>query len=281
MADVISQQPESDTFTPWQALVRQIAGQPFPNEQTVATVCEKRLRKLLSLEAVDLLLRGLSPTFHSSTDSITRIVQATCSVNELLRTRPTIYLSTAISTLVEQGVLYQDETEETRLPTQKKLVFVLVGWITNMYVPDVVALNRPFKIDTEGATCFETTEIDPDIDNRPILEIVRELGDILPSRPPGSGLQNEPFQPDSLDILHVASLNIATLIRVGNFRIDWTSSISSHLDFNTAYLDPETGAMQPVLKLFRYPSLCYQFVQESSILHMHVQQLYSLHIFIY
>ncbi|KAJ8130117.1 hypothetical protein O1611_g3517 [Lasiodiplodia mahajangana] len=238
---------DGNTHTSWRALVRQIAGQPFPNESTVATVFETRLRKILCSEVVAYLSQTLLPTFHGNSDNVTRIVHLMSLMVDLLRGRPNIHVSTAIVTLVQQGALGAAEAEDARLMnSQKKLLFIVVGWITNIYIPDTAVIDQPYKVDTEGATCFDMAEVEPDVDNRPILEIVRGLGDVLPVR---DNVGDADIGESK--ILHVASLNIATLTRVGQVRIDWTSSISSHLDFDTACLSPETGIMQPVLKLFR------------------------------
>ncbi|KAI1271210.1 hypothetical protein F5Y07DRAFT_26488 [Xylaria sp. FL0933] len=249
----------SGTYT-WNDLVRTIAGDEFAKENKVAGLLSKKTNRIMDHSLQGFILHNLSMSFHASENNIVRVICFLSEVTNLLRDRPRIHLSNLIAELIARDVVRDRGPGLPGSDHIKKILFIAIGWITHLFVPDVTKIDQSFAVDTEGAVCFEVSSVPDDDDNRPIIEIVRELGDILPTCP---NTDNSP----TADILHVASLNIATLIRVGNVQIHWTESISSHLDFDTAHLDPQTGTIVPVLKLFRYPSFCYQHSLPTSVLH--------------
>ncbi|KAL2833834.1 hypothetical protein BDW59DRAFT_64532 [Aspergillus cavernicola] len=264
--------PAGGPDDPWLTLVRQIAGGPFSNDHNIKTLFERRVEKFATNVAQHLIISNLHPDFYRTNCGLVRICRFLHAVVEILRDRPSIYITNFVAALVGAGVLRTGSSTQTGLPAAQKTLFIAVGWLTNLYVPDLSRPKEPFAVVTEGATCFEATFADPDLVRRPLLEVIRKLGDLLPTRTAGGA---DRHSSQTSDVLNVASLNIATLTKVGNVRIDWTESISSHLDFDTASLDPETGAITPVLKLFRYPSFCYQFAPDATFLNSFLQGWYD------
>ncbi|EON97159.1 hypothetical protein UCRPA7_7334 [Phaeoacremonium minimum UCRPA7] len=154
-----------------------------------------------------------------------------------------------------------------------------LGWITNLFIPKLT--DGTFLVDTEHATGYQTSHVAADLAYRSVLEALHEFGDILPTRrrserqgdleagamPGASGADFHMFR--------IASMNISTLQSVGRIKIEWTSSFASHLDFDPARLDENTGEATPILKLFRYPSLCYLYMTESSLLNRLLENWYA------
>lgn len=114
----------------------------------------------------------------------------------------------------KRKALQLDDFPEPPQSTEK-IIFLAIGWITNFYVPDSVRLGQAFRVDTEGATRFQNTEEDPDINRRPVIDIIRELGSVLPILIHTTIRKDyfiaiiPPYSvPHSPDVLNVASMNI-------------------------------------------------------------------------
>ncbi|KAI1317388.1 hypothetical protein F5Y16DRAFT_149665 [Xylariaceae sp. FL0255] len=264
----------------WQVLVHSVAGDSFLKEPQVVTLVQRRVKRLLDRSPTLGLIRShIHPEFHHDDDDTSRVVHVIAKIMSLLRDRPRMHMAVLISELLSQNVCGGTATESNDPATIegiKKLIFVSFGWATSLYLPDTSRLDQPFAIVSEGSSCFEKLRADPDADHVPIVGVIRELGDILPTRmswdDPGSSKWST--QSDG-DVLNVASLNFATLTKVGKVRIDWVESLSAHLDFDTANLDPVSGTITPTLKLFRYPSLCYQHSSSSSLMDRVLQDWYD------
>ncbi len=53
----------------------------------------------------------------------------------------------------------------------------------------------------------------------------------------------------------MAGFNATTLQGMERIKIEWTTCLTDHLNFDPARLDPISGNMTPALKLFRYQGL--------------------------
>ncbi|KAK1826796.1 hypothetical protein QBC39DRAFT_240565, partial [Podospora conica] len=114
-----------------------------------------------------------------------------------------------------------------------------VGWLTNLFVPNssshLLHDQTGFAVNTEKASCFQVSSVNPDLSSRPLFETIRKFGDLLPTRRlHGSGNDSdEPPQAWTTDhrcgALHVATLNVGTLQRIGKIKIEWTSILTNHL----------------------------------------------------
>ena len=264
----------------WVGLTRALAGCPFDHETDSAAVLERLISHGANGDVQQTFLQHLSPSFLPTSDIMSRIVQLMVSIAGILRKDADISISFIDDRLVEQHVFSGgDGGDPGRRARRQGLVFMAIGWMTNLFNPTIalpsasVPSAGALSVDTEQATCFETSTVSPDLIGRPLAELLRHFGDLLPRLNPfsessqGDGVTQHESEYSSTVTLHVASINVSSLSRLGSVKVEWTQTISSHLDFDPARLDATSGNITPVLKIFRYPSLCYQHAPQSSILH--------------
>lgn len=248
------QQDESQEL--WVALVKAIAGCSFTKQIRTAQVLRRRMNRVLNDATRSFVLSHLDTSFEVACSDLDRIACFLTSLAAILATRPSIHMSNLIDQLATDGVFpagsASSSADAPNHQSRQKLIFVAVGWITNLYIPDLAKLDKPFAIDTEGATYLQESVASLNPLHRPIVETIRELGDLLPlsyinddgSPGRGSGFSVHHAHPKP-DLLHVASLNIDALIGVGKIKIERTETLSSHLDFNTAQLDHIRAQLRP------------------------------------
>lgn len=276
---------------PWVALVRAIAGCSFNKQDQTAQVLRRRMSRVLNDTTRRFVLGHLDPSFDVACSDLDRIARFLTSLAAIPASRPSIHMSNLIDQLATGGVFpagsASSSADASNQRSLQKLIFVAVGWITNLYIPDLAKLDKPFAIDTEGASYIQGSVGSLNPLHRPIVETIRELGDLLPMSynndddiPGRGGVLSVHHAHQKLDLLHVASLNIDALIGVGKIKIEWTETLSSHLDFNTADLDHIRGTITPVLKLFKFPSLCYQHAPPSSVLQGYAGSISSSYLYL-
>ncbi|KKZ64902.1 hypothetical protein EMCG_09191 [[Emmonsia] crescens] len=87
-----------------------------------------------------------------------------------------VYFEKRIWRLADQSVrrkaLHLGDFPEPPPQSTEKIIFLAIG---------SVHLGQAFRVDTKGATCFQNTEEDPDINRRPVIDIKREPGSVLPT----------------------------------------------------------------------------------------------------
>ncbi|KAL2143246.1 hypothetical protein VTI28DRAFT_10618 [Corynascus sepedonium] len=271
----------------WLRLTRAIAGCTFDFEADSASALSRLVSDAATADVQESFLQHLDPSFWPVSDLMARIVQVLISIAGILMKDADISISFIEGQLVEDRVFWQDpEGDLARRAGRQGLVFMAIGWMTNMFNPVLTSLSSTasgiFSVDTEHSTCFESSTVSSDLTGRPIAEMMRHFGDLLPSRRPtqyeGREGEASPLleaEGTASDILHVASINVSSLRTLGGVKVEWTGCISSHLDFDPARLDPTSGNIVPVLKIFRYPSLCYQHAPKSSILHKVLESWYD------
>jgi hypothetical protein len=260
----------------WVGLTRAISGCPFGHEKDSALVLSHLISRAATGDVQGRFLQHLNPDFFPSQNIISRIVQALVSIANILRTDADVSIIFIDNQLVRENVFLGDTEEDAgqRL-SRAGLIFMAIGWITNLFDPVTSSSSSPdgtLAIKTELATCFETSTVSSTLTSRPIVEMIRHFGDLLPTRRPDQlesnqrGFGNREAKGAISETLQVASINVSSLERIGGIKIEWTSSLSSHLDFDPARFDTISGNVVPVLKIFRYPSLCYQHAPDSSVL---------------
>ena len=91
--------------------------------------------------------------------------------------------------------------------------------------------GEPLMIAPGRASYFTISTLDTDFAKWSVAEMLRNYGGILISRTFMDTSGSAQLYPD---VLQVASLNVATLRRVTNLKIEWIDEISGHLDFQTS-----------------------------------------------
>ncbi|KAI1453882.1 hypothetical protein F4805DRAFT_461270 [Annulohypoxylon moriforme] len=255
----------------WKLLVTSVTGGSFDKELQVVDLVQRRLRRLLDTPTRAFVLSLMHIEFYPQEGNDSRIVHLISKVMNILRDRPRMHIANIVIELLAQKVCQGSLEDPATIRSIKRFVFASLGWTTGLYLPDLASTDHIYAILNEGSTCFEKVSVDSEAENIPIITVIREFGSILPTQTrwdiqylPSFSISTAPNT--GPNILHTASLNIDTLSKVGKLRIDWIESLSSHLDFDTAHMDPITGTITPVVKLFRYPSLCYQHSVKNSLI---------------
>jgi hypothetical protein len=112
---------------------------------------------------------------HPSLDSITQMlaknsVPLEASNSEIDNSGPS----------VKPAILGSPDSEMHNLRTRD--VLASVGLMTMLYMPCSMPICDIFAIDTENATCFSISELHANLARRSLVEVLRNLGDILPIR---------------------------------------------------------------------------------------------------
>lgn len=166
-------------------------------------------------------------------------------------------IDSLIHTAQEAKIIRRDHTidSETGKPFdlhQKAahIVFAAIGWLTMFYTPakpinDSHASDQDFRISYEHPKTFLRSSQSIEMASRPIAELLRGFGELLPG--PRHYPHHISEETSSDDALYVSNLNISTLISVGSVKICWVNCMSSHLEFNNATSE---------LLLFSLPSFC-------------------------
>lgn len=180
-----------------------------------------------------------------------RIVFLLVEVTRILINDPFTSLSGIIQLLFENSILVRRNDLSEIDERTRRCIFAAVGWITMLYKPCTAEQYGPLAVESHGAPCLSVSKVDVFLTRRPIVEMLRNMGggEILPL--------NSWDPADNPKILHVASMNIATLEKVGTIKLHWTDVFSAHLDF-----DPATST----LRLFRLPSICQLHGTDHSVL---------------
>ena len=153
-----------------------------------------------------------------------------------------ILLSRLATRLVRDSVFHL-AAGDNDLPTQHCLIS-LIGWCSLLFIPSRNISDGAFDLDTQGAKCFKRTSIALESAQRPIDELLRSFGELLPNK--RIGTKHSTKAHGSLKF-HVSNLNISTLKKLAGVKIVWVDTMSAHLDF-----DPTTAT----LCIFKAPSYC-------------------------
>lgn len=151
-----------------------------------------------------------------------------------------------INSLAAAGIFRTDLNAQD-IAVAVQVLFVMSGSITMLFtpLPPGSEMNHELQVDVSGTRGFFTSSQPMMRAERPLVEVLKGFGEILPVRQRKSS-DFEHRETES-DLLEVANLNIATLISIGGIRIVWVKSISSHLEFDR---------FRRQLSLFCLPSFC-------------------------
>jgi hypothetical protein len=264
-----------DSFT---KLASELVGEPQQADSASLDVLRRLFQDILDVDTQRRFLSIINPEFHSSDCDLGRVLHFLAAVAQMLRANPHTSIVSLTQRLAQNPVPLEARNPKVDIPEPAikpallgssdseinnlilRCVFASVGWITMLYRPCLIPICDVFAIDTQDATCFSISKIHSALAQRSLLKILRRLGDILPIRSDigNAELHNQMLESEKpTRALHVASLNVATLKRVGDIKLDWTDILGAHLDFQ-----PGTST----LKLFRLPSLCSLHTTENSVL---------------
>ena len=197
----------------------------------------------------------LLPDFHAQKTPIVRVLWLICEVLEIYRASSDLAIQKALEVLCERNVLRDLSTfnHENQL---KVLVFNIIGWMTMLFEPSRNSRVTSFSIVNPCPASALRTSVVIDKCQRPLDELLRAFGDLLPKR-----MTLDDGDDDSQLVFQVSYLSAATLQSIGKISIYWVDSLSTHLSF-----DPSG----PSLYLFRLPSVCRLQQSDNSILTMYV-----------
>lgn len=234
-----------------------MSGTPFDSDSKTIHVLGIRAQILAEKEATALLDALIHPSFHPNESLAIRTLFFFNDVAASLRKDGRVSFQALGACLAEQRVLVHRSIGELDDCSLEKLLFIAVGWITTLYEADYERSAEPFAIHIRGSACesFQVSTVDSSMAGRSVAELLLSFGDILPFPRIGGFLDDR--QESESGVFHVASLNAATLRRVGNLQFEWTDTIGCHLEFDPAHL---------TIKLYRFPSLCELHRSKSSIL---------------
>jgi hypothetical protein len=186
----------------------------------------------------------LCSEYHPDEPDLTRIIHSFRDIILSYRQQENLSINRALQGLVERGVFRAFTTPEEEA-IAKQCIFSAVGIASRLYSPTPVQRQGHFEINTQGARCFTRNAVDINLSARPIDELLRALGQILPRADWRMPTNDDPRQPSVK--FCVSSLNADVLKNLANVHIIWVDSIAAHLEF-----DP----IVPALYLFRLPSFC-------------------------
>jgi hypothetical protein len=147
--------------------------------------------------------------------------------------------------------------------TQKELqetVFTMVLGLSRIAMPsDETTEEGYFQVERQGDRYPPYHTIELTRARRPIIEMLRDLGEILPRRlATGTQVSRLGLCDPELAKLNVSMLNAAALKAVG-IQIEWVDSLAAHLHLDVA-------SEVPALYLFRSPAFCSLQASDKSFL---------------
>ncbi|KAJ5803462.1 uncharacterized protein N7503_005912 [Penicillium pulvis] len=216
------------------------------------------LSSLIGEEAIRVFRSTLEPTFCETHSDYQVIIRALCATITIIREDPRISVSRLCDRLAEKGVVKEMTTESTA----RYCVLSLVGWCSLLFIPSQKVMHGNFILDTQGAKCFGRPSMAMQQAGRPIHELLRSFGELLPKRKSTLGSLDGLQSTESTAYkFYVSYVNVAALTKLANIEIIWVDTVSAHLDF-----DP-TG---PSLRIFKVPSYCRLHASDDTLLSVYV-----------
>ncbi|KAB8360671.1 hypothetical protein FH972_024408 [Carpinus fangiana] len=197
----------------------------------------------------------LTTNFNEDEEPYQRLLLASCRVMQILRAKKDMSINRLQQQLVQESVLMPHEEDRDKRK-QHQLIFGILGWISLLYLPAPHVRIESFKINGIAMIPPKKTSVNSEKAQRPIDELLRAFGPILPTSP--DHFDPSPSSaPHSRLKFHVASLSAATLISLTKVKLVWVEAISAHLEFDTTI---------PELYIFKLPSFCNLQQSDDSII---------------
>jgi len=183
------------------------------------------------------------------------------------RDRENLALTDIVDKMYNDGLLR--DTDDARSEAYQ-LVFACIGWISYLYSPDPrpqakflqilepTAPERRTNTNLEASnrrrrrsrviTNYKETLNNDDLLDQPLYRVLRKFGKILPKR------NTESVPQDKIDLSLICFNIFNSLHKDAAIDIEWTDCLAMHLDFDNS---------SKILKLFRFPSLCFLMCQST------------------
>lgn len=195
-----------------------------------------------------------------------KLVQVCSEVAELLREHGGISIVKLVQKLQLKTVLHSDHDLRQDSSAQN-MIFNAIGWLSLLYLPSKRGSLLEFRITIQSTKSATRNSATRDMASRPLDELFRSFGDLLPRKPRRPTSNGQTDTQESVLKFEVSNLNMGAMKDMANMKINWVDSISAHLEF-----DPTT----PSISLFRCPSFCKINQSQDSIFAMYV-----FHIFVF
>ncbi len=185
---------------------------------------------LIGLDAMNFFQQALAQNFHQTSGDLERILWALRAVITFFRADSNILISRLAICMVSDCVFHLVDGERY-LPV-RQCIISLVGWCSLLFVPSRTIVKGAFDLGTQGARCFIRTSVALDNAERPIDELLRWFGELLPKQ---WMVSTHAIETRGSLRFHVSNLNIATLKKLADVKIIWVDSVSAHLDFHPSH----------------------------------------------
>lgn len=187
-----------------------------------------------------------------------KAMQLCSEVAEILRANGAVSISKIIQKLQLKGVFREDE-DVPNDPFAQNLIFSSLGWLSMLYLPSKRARSSDLKITIQSSKSAIRSNIAPEMTSRPLDELLRSFGDLLPKKIAKSSSNGQGYVQETSTKFQVSHLNVATMKDIANMQIVWVDSLSAHLEFDPAV---------PSMSIFKCPSFCKIHQSEDSTLAM-------------
>jgi hypothetical protein len=207
----------------------------------------RHMSTLIGDAAIGLFRQTLQPTYYPSCTEFHRILWALCAMMTILRADYNMSIPRVLQRLTQDGV-FQIGSGPSSDSKAKHCLISLIGWCSLLFIPSRTITDGTFDIDPQGAKCFTQSSIQLENAQRPVDELLRSFGELLPKR--RTILEIDTINATKTDFnmkYHVSNLNVATLKQLADVKIVWVDAVSAHLDFNPTI---------PALCIFKAPSYC-------------------------
>lgn len=203
-------------------------------------------------------------TLPNSTDDFDIIIQLCSEVAQIMLDHGVLSMARIIQKLEAKKVLCPAVNIQCH-SNAHGLAFSLIGWLLLLYVPAKKARPNEMQAAEQRIRSGLRYKVSPELVNRPLDELLRSFGNILPRREEqrDSAVASTDLEEARVK-LEVTHLNAAALKTMANIQIRWVDTLGEHLEFNPS---DEKG---PSVGVFKCPSFCRLYQSDSSILAMHV-----------
>lgn len=197
-----------------------------------------------------------------------KCLRLSCDLADCLRESRSSSIKRLIVALQEKGMLVPGDDLNTD-PNAQHLIFDTTGWISMLFTPSRYNGRNDgsnnFKVAAEGNNNPSKSKVSIEKAGRPLDELLRSFGNLLPTRHAPKPHRERQHNGDSK--FHVSFLNVATMKILAGMELVWVDSLSSHLVF-----DPTV----PSLSVFKCPSFCRLQSSDDSLLSMCVSHIHEL-----
>lgn len=173
---------------------------------------------------------------------------------------PNVSIEEMVELLQEKQILH-DDPKMSIDPFAQIILFSTIGWSTMLFTPSLPKDGGPlrdFRVVMQSNPAQLELKIPASKACRPLREMLRALGSILPVASPPNNHQSAADTSSRLETTaQVSYLNVAAMKQLAGMRIKWVDSVSEHLKF-----DPS----EPSICIFKLPSFCKLQASGESIL---------------